>query len=131
MVNGNQKFYVCKHCGNIAVLINDKHVPLVCCGEKMSELIPNTIEANVEKHLPIVTKGIADSSINVQIGSALHPMEKEHHIAFMYVESEKGGQRKHLKAGEEPKLEFCFSNDKPITVYAYCNLHGLWKTEIK
>lgn len=131
MVSGNQKFYVCKRCGNIAVLINDKHMPLVCCGEKMSELVPNTVEASVEKHLPTVTEGITGGSISVQIGSVLHPMESEHHIAFVYVESEKGGQHKYLKAGEEPKLEFSFSNDKPIAVYAYCNLHGLWKTEIK
>jgi superoxide reductase len=126
----SQKFYVCKRCGNIADLIENKRMPLVCCGEKMSELVPNTVEASVEKHLPIVTNVIADS-ISVQIGSVLHPMENAHHISFVYVESEQGGQYKYLKVGEEPKLAFCFSNDKPIAVYAYCNLHGLWKTEIK
>jgi len=129
-MQGNQKFYVCKRCGNIADLVNNKHTPLMCCGEKMSELIPNTVEASVEKHLPAVTNVITDS-ISVQIGSTLHPMESGHHIAFVYVESEQGGQYKYLKVGEEPKLEFHVSNDKPIAVYAYCNLHGLWKTEIK
>ena len=58
-------------------------------------------------------------------------MTEEHHIAFVYVESERGGQRKALNPGEEPKLTFSFSDDKPIAVYAYCNLHGLWKTDIK
>ncbi|MCL2643289.1 MAG: desulfoferrodoxin [Candidatus Bathyarchaeota archaeon] len=127
----NQKFYICKHCGNIADLIKDSQVSLVCCGEKMSELVPNSVEASVEKHLPVVTKGVGADSISVQIGSVLHPMESGHNIVFVYVESEQGGQRKCLKVGGEPKLEFSFSSDKPIAVYAYCNLHGLWKTEVK
>ena len=126
---GNQKFFICKHCGNMIGLIDNKGVPMVCCGEKMTGLVPNTVEASVEKHLPVVT--VSGDRISVQVGSAAHPMEEAHHIVFVYVESEYGGQRKCLKVGEEPKLEFCFSNDKPITAYAYCNLHGLWKTEIK
>ena len=123
-----QKFFVCKHCGNMVGLINDKGVPLVCCGEDMTELVPNTVEASTEKHLPAVK--VSGDSIDVQIGSTPHPMENEHHIAFVYVETENGGQRKCLKVGEEPKLGFSFMNDKPIAVYAYCNLHGIWKTEI-
>ena len=124
----NQKFFICNHCGNMVGLIQDKGVPLVCCGEKMSELVPNTTEASVEKHLPAVT--VAGDSIKVQVGSAPHPMEEEHHITFVYVETESGGQRKCLKIGEDPAVAFAFSDDKPIAVYAYCNLHGLWKTEI-
>ena len=124
----NQKFFICKHCGNMIGLIDNKGVPMVCCGEKMTELVPNTVEASVEKHLPVVT--VSGDKISVQIGSVSHPMEEAHHIAFLYVETECGGQRKCLKVGEEPKLEFCFSNDKPIAVYAFCNLHGLWKTEM-
>ena len=127
-MSGSQKFFICKRCGNIAELINSKGVPLVCCGEKMTELIPNTVDASVEKHKPVVT--VSDSSITVEVGSIPHPMQYDHLITFVYVETERGGQRKYLKAGEEPKLMFSFSNDKPIAVYAYCNLHGLWKTEI-
>ena len=126
---GNQKFFICKHCGNLIGLIDNKGVPMVCCGENMTELTPNTVEASVEKHLPVVT--VSGSSIDVQVGSVPHPMEEAHHIAFVYVETERGGQRKCLKVGEEPKLTFSFSGDKPAAVYAYCNLHGLWKTEIK
>ena len=126
---GNHKFFICKHCGNMVVLIEDKGVPMMCCGEKMEALEPNTVEASVEKHLPAVT--VSGDSINVQIGGTPHPMEKEHHIAFVSVETQHGGQCKRLKVGEEPKLTFSFSNDKPAAVYAYCNLHGLWKTEIK
>jgi len=127
-MSGSQKFFICKRCGNIAELINSKGVPLVCCGEKMTELIPNTVDASLEKHKPVVTA--SDSSITVEVGSIPHPMQYDHLITFVYVETERGGQRKYLKAGEEPKLMFSFSNDKPIAVYAYCNLHGLWKTEI-
>ena len=125
----NQKFFRCRRCGNMVGLINDGGVPMICCGEKMIELEPNTVEASTEKHLPEVTA--SGNSINVQIGSVPHPMEEGHHIAFVYVETERGGQRKFLKIGEEPKASFVFTEDKPVAVYAYCNLHGLWKTEIK
>ena len=123
------KFYVCKHCGNMAGLIDNRGVPMLCCGEKMAELVPNTVEASKEKHLPVVT--VAGDGISVEIGSAEHPMLEEHHIAFVYVETQRGGQRKNLKPGELPSLAFRFADDAPMAVYAYCNLHGLWKTEIK
>jgi len=122
------KFYICKHCGNMVGLIDDKGVPMVCCGENMTELVSNTVEASVEKHLPAVN--VSGGSLSVQVGSTPHPMENEHHIVFVYVETERGGQRKCLKVGEEPKLTFSFVDDKPIAVYAYCNIHGMWKTEI-
>lgn len=128
-MNGQQKFFICKHCGNLIGLIDNKGVPMVCCGEKMTELIPNTVEASVEKHLPVVTA--LDNKLEVEIGSIPHPMEEAHHIDFVYVETECGGQRKILKIGHTPKAVFSFEEDKPIAVYAYCNLHGLWKTEIK
>ncbi|MCL2128265.1 MAG: desulfoferrodoxin [Treponema sp.] len=127
-MSGKQKFFVCKKCGNFAALLNNSGVPMVCCGEEMSELAPNTVEASVEKHLPVVN--YTGGSLIVQVGSAPHPMEEAHHIDFIYVETEKGGQRKKLKTGEEAKASFVFSDDKPVAVYAYCNLHGLWKTEI-
>jgi len=124
-----QKFFICKRCGNMAGLIKDEGVPMVCCGDEMTELIPNTVDASKEKHLPVAT--VSGDSISVKIGSAPHPMEEAHHIAFVYVETERGGQRKSLKAGEAPSLAFRFSDDKPVAVFAYCNLHGLWKAEIK
>ena len=125
---GNQKFYICTQCGNMVGLIEDKGMPILCCGKRMSELVPNTVEASMEKHLPAVT--VSGNNISVTIGSAPHPMEEAHHIGFVYVETELGGQRKCLKIGDEPKLSFCFMDDKPVAVFAYCNLHGLWKTEI-
>ena len=124
----SHKFYNCSHCGNTAVLVVDKGVPVVCCGEKMNELVPNTVEASTEKHLPAITASA--NSISVQVGSVPHPMEDGHHIAFVYVQTEQGGQRKRIKLGAEPKCEFTFVDDKPVAVYAFCNLHGLWKTEL-
>jgi superoxide reductase len=132
------RFFTCKHCGNLSGIIKDKGVPMVCCGEKMAELVPNTAEASGEKHLPAVSVKAEDCScgcecncLSVQVGSVPHPMEDGHHIAFIYVETERGGQRKGLNAGEEPAATFCLVDDKPVAVYACCNLHGLWKTEVK
>ena len=122
------KFFKCNLCGNLVVPVVDMGTQLVCCGQDMNRLEPNTTEASTEKHLPSVTAS-ADS-VSVQVGSAAHPMEDGHHIEFVYVKTEEGGQRKHLNIGEEPKCVFSFSDDKPIAVYAYCNLHGLWVTEV-
>ena len=127
-MRSKQRFFICNHCGNILGLIKDKGVPVVCCGEEMAELIANTVEASVEKHVPAVT--VSGDSIEVQVGSVLHPMEEEHHITFVYVETENGGQRKSLLVGKDPVAKFVFVDDKPIAVYAYCNLHGLWKAEL-
>jgi len=123
-----QKFLLCKHCGNMVGMIDSKGVPVICCGEKMAELVPNTVEASTEKHLPAVT--VSGDMIEVQVGSAPHPMEEAHHIAFVYVETENGGQRKHVDVGREPRVMFRVADDKAVAVYAYCNLHGLWKTEV-
>ena len=128
-MRGNQKFYICERCGNMVGLIKDRGVPLACCGNSMTELVPNTVEASMEKHLPVAA--VAGDTVSVQIGSALHPMESEHNIAFVYVETMQGGQRKSLNIGEAPMCAFSFLGDKPVAVYAYCNLHGLWKTEIQ
>ncbi|MCL2874637.1 MAG: desulfoferrodoxin [Defluviitaleaceae bacterium] len=127
-MNGKQKFFICEHCGNLIGFVENKDVPLVCCGLKMEELIANTVEASTEKHLPNVK--ISGNEVHVEVGSVLHPMEEGHHIKFIYVETECGGQRKSLKIGADPIASFCLVNDKPVAIYEYCNLHGLWKTEM-
>ena len=121
------KFYKCNRCGNVVEKVVDSRVPVVCCGEKMEELVPNTVDASGEKHVPVVTN-LGDGRIKVEVGSVHHPMEKEHHIAFIYVETDKGGIRIDLK--DEPVAEVCTCGAKPLAVYEYCNLHGLWKTEL-
>lgn len=123
------KFYICNHCKNIIGKIQDKGVPVVCCGEKMAELVPNTTEAATEKHIPVTS--VEGNLITVQIGSTLHPMTEEHLIQWVYLETEEGGQRKSLKAGDKPEVVFALSpRDKAKAVYAYCNLHGLWKADL-
>lgn len=122
------KFYRCRHCGNVIIKFVDSGVPVVCCGEQMEELIPNTVDASNEKHVPVV-KMSENGKIKVEVGSIPHPMTPEHHIVFIYVEMENGGIRIDLK--EEPEAEICACNGKVTAVYEYCNLHGLWKTEIK
>jgi superoxide reductase len=94
----------------------------------MKEHVPNTVEASVEKHLPVI-EAVGDK-MAVSVGSAPHPMTEEHYIAFVYAETKNGGQRKGLRPGGEPAAVFAFVEDSPVAVYAYCNLHGLWKTEV-
>lgn len=125
----NQKFYICKVCGNLVDKLEDSGVPMVCCGQKMEELIPNTVEASGEKHLPVYA--LKDNVLEVSVGSILHPMVQEHYISWVYVKTEKGCQRKNLLVNEDPKVSFNFYEDKPLSIFAYCNLHGLWKTDIK
>jgi superoxide reductase len=125
----SQKFLVCELCGNLVGLVSGKHAPIMCCGKEMAEIVPNTVEASVEKHLPDVA--VAGGKLSVSVGSVPHPMEDGHHIVFVYVETKRGGQRKRLGAGDAPTLEFSIIDDEPVAVYAYCNLHGMWKTEVK
>lgn len=122
------KFFICEHCGNLVGVIHDAGVPMMCCGQKMTQLIPGTVEASVEKHLPVVT--VDGDKVKVEVGSVAHPMAEEHSILWVYLQTDKGGQRKNLKVGEAPVAEFSLLDEKPVAAYAYCNLHGLWKTEI-
>ncbi len=121
------KFYICRHCGNFVSMIHSAGVPMMCCGQKMEELAPNTVEASGEKHLPAVT--VKDGMVSVNVGSIDHPMLPEHFIEWVYVETENGGQIKMLKPGDAPAVSFCLGGDKAVAVYAYCNLHGLWMTK--
>ena len=121
------KFYKCNQCGNVVIKVVDANVPVMCCGEKMVELTPNTVDASGEKHLPVVTR-IDEKTIKVEVGSVAHPMLEEHHISFIYVETENGGIRVDLK--DKPEAVICTCGSKPVAVYEYCNLHGLWKTEL-
>lgn len=124
-----QKFFICKHCKNLVGMIKDAGVSMICCGEPMEELVPNTTEAATEKHIPVVT--VTDNTVVVEIGSIAHPMTEEHHIAWVYLQTEKGGQRKCLAVGAAPQVTFVLEDDKAVSAFAYCNLHGLWKAEIK
>ena len=124
-----RKFFICEHCKNLVGSIHDSGVPMICCGQKMTALEANTVEASQEKHLPVVT--VEGNVVTVAVGSVAHPMVEEHFIQWVYLLTDKGGQRKSLSAGEEPVAKFALlDGEKPLAAYEYCNLHGLWKTEL-
>lgn len=121
-----QKFFICEHCGNIIAMVKNTGVPVMCCGQKMTELVPGTTDAAVEKHVPSYV--VEGNKVIVTVGEVEHPMAEEHYIEWVSIQTKQGNQRKALKPGEAPKI--CFSiceGDEVEAVYAYCNLHGLWK----
>lgn len=122
------KFYVCETCGNLVGMINESGVNMMCCGKKMTLIEPGTVEASKEKHIPVAT--VEGNTVKVNVGSVDHPMTEEHLIEWVYLQTCRGGQRKCLKAGDAPTVTFSLCDEKPVAVYAYCNLHGLWKVEL-
>jgi superoxide reductase len=122
------RFYICEHCGNIVGMIHSSGVPLMCCGQKMKKLEAGVTEASKEKHIPVVN--VSGNIVEVTVGSVEHPMTEEHSIMWIYLLTDKGGQRKCLSAGDAPKVSFALADEKPVAAYAYCNLHGLWMCEI-
>ena len=118
-------FYKCAHCGNIIAHINDSGVRVVCCGEEMKPLIPNTTDASGEKHVPVIKQ--EGNLVTVSVGSVAHPMLEAHYIQWIILETKQGRQRKLLKAGEKPAAVFALTDgDEVVAAYEYCNLHGLW-----
>jgi len=123
------KIYRCPVCGNIITKVSDSGVPVVCCGKPMEELVANTTDAAVEKHVPVVE--VEEGKVKVFVGSVTHPMLPEHSIQWIALETKMGFQVKYLQPGEEPKKCFMFcKHDQAIAAYEYCNLHGLWKKDI-
>lgn len=120
------KFYKCEHCGNIITMIEDKGVPVMCCGQKMTELVPGVSDGAAEKHVPVFT--VKGNTVSVVIGEVEHPMIDTHYIEWICLQTTSGNQIKYLKPGEEPKAVFALTEGESVeAVYAYCNLHGLWK----
>ncbi len=124
-----KRFFICKHCGNLIGTIENSGVIPVCCGDPMTELVPNTVEASNEKHLPVIS--VSGNLVTVEVGSVEHPMVEEHFIKWVFIQTKSGGQRKCLTPGNKPKVTFALENDELVAAYEYCNLHGLWKTEYK
>ena len=121
------KFFACERCGNFVGMIKESGAPMVCCGEKMKELVPGTSDGAVEKHVPVVK--LEGKKVIVTVGEVEHPMVDAHYIEWIAIETAKGAQRKVLKPGDKPELEFILTDDDSfVAAYAYCNLHGLWKS---
>jgi superoxide reductase len=120
------KFYICKGCGKIVAIVKDSACPTKCCGESMEEIIPGTTDAAVEKHVPVYE--IKDNKVYVTVGEVVHPMTEAHFIEWIAIETKNGNQRKTLTPTDEPKAVFpLLEGDEVLAVYAYCNLHSLWK----
>lgn len=123
------KFYRCNVCGNVVIKTIDSGVDVVCCGEEMEELVPLTMDQGMEKHVPVWERE-DDCTLKVQVGKEMHPMMPAHFIQFICLETEHGGQIVYLTSQDKPQALFCCCKDKPKAVYEYCNVHGLWKTDV-
>ena len=122
-----ERFYECKTCGGIFGLIHGEH-PASSCREALEPMEIKTEESGKEKHLPKAT--VQNGRVRVEVGEISHPMEEGHHIAWVYLRTDRGGQRKTLLPDQPPAAEFALLEEKPLAVYAYCNQHGLWKAEL-
>ena len=121
------KFFICEHCGNIIAIVKSSGVPVMCCGRKMTEIIPGTTDAAVEKHVPVVE--VSGNIATVTVGSVEHPMIDAHYIEWIAIRTNLGNQRKALNPGDAPKACFALCDGEKIeAAYAYCNLHSLWKS---
>ena len=120
------KFYLCKHCGNLAEMVVDGGVNPICCGEKMTQLLPNTVDAAMEKHVPVIH--VNGDTVTVNVGGVAHPMLPEHYIEWIILETNLGRQRKQLNPGQAPQAVFALvEGEEVVAAYEWCNLHGLWK----
>ena len=125
----NVRFYFCPICGNVIGLIDGDMDHVTCCGRKMELMRANTTDASQEKHVPVYE--VEGNEIVVKVGEVVHPMEEKHYITFITLVTEDKMMRVDLKPGEEPKASFMLANgEEVVAVYEYCNLHGLWKTEL-
>ncbi len=121
----NIKFYRCKVCGNIMVMLLKNGETKTCCEQNMTVVEPNTTEGTNEKHIPVVTKD--NGIIHVTVGETLHPMLPEHYIEMITIDAGKKTEIAYLAPGLEPKVDF--ANIGSGTVYEYCSVHGLWKAD--
>lgn len=122
------KFLKCKICGKIVAVVNERQVPTICCGQPMEEMVPNTSDGAVEKHVPVFE--VEGNIVHVKVGSVDHPMLDNHYIEWIAIQTNLGNQRKVLKPGEKPEAEFALlPGEKVLAVLEHCNLHGLFATK--
>lgn len=119
-------FFRCSICGNIVGIVKDGGGRLVCCGKPMEKLVANTTDAAAEKHVPLGEH--KDGKLYVKVGSAQHPMTEAHYIEWIAITDGINTQRISLSPADKPEAIFCDRENAEI--YAYCNLHGLWKATI-
>ncbi len=121
-----QRYFSCPRCGNIVLMVKDAGVPIRCCGEDMTQMVPGATEGAGEKHIPVYK--VEGNRVSVSVGSAAHPMAEEHSIEWVSLQTRQGGQYKTLRPGRAPEVSFALCDGDDVeAAYAYCNLHGLWK----
>ena len=124
-----KRLFISEDKKTIAMLILKGTDEIYCGGSQMKNLVANTTDAAQEKHVPEVK--IDGKKIFVKVGSVAHPMTAEHFIQWIYLQTKKGGQYRHLTPSDSPEANFIIADDdEPVAVYEYCNLHGLWKADI-
>jgi superoxide reductase len=124
MPTENLQIYKCEVCGNIVEMLHSGAGELVCCGQTMKLFVENTVDAALEKHVPVVEQ--AGGKVNVKVGSVAHPMEEKHYIEWVELVVDGKAYRQFLKPGDAPEASFDI-DAKNVTAREYCNLHGLWK----
>ena len=120
------ELFICKHCGNIITFLENSNVPVMCCGEKMHKVEPNTVDAAVEKHLPVIE--VKDLLATVTVGAVEHPMQDDHYIKWIVLETSEGIKVKNLTPSDKPIAIFSLlDGEEVIAAYEFCNKHGIWK----
>jgi len=125
-MKNERKFFKCPHCGDIVSYVQHAGPGVSCCGEMMQQILPNTVDAAKEKHVPSAVR--EGNKLIVTVGSVPHPMTEEHYIGWIVIADGDRTQRVTLTSLQTPSADF-FISDDPVTVYAYCNLHGLWEAQ--
>lgn len=123
----NVRFYKCPICGNVVGLIDGNMEHVTCCGKPMELMVANTSDGAVEKHVPTYEK--VDNELVVRVGEVEHPMDKDHYIMWIAQVSDNRTTRVRLFPEQSTETRFPYIPNSII--YAYCNKHGLWKTEVK
>ena len=121
------KYYRCPVCGNVIEVVKGNVNLVKCCGQTPVLMEANTVDAAVEKHVPVYE--IEGEEIVVKVGEVIHPMEDAHYITFITLVTNDRVIRVDLKPGDEPVVRLPYVSGSVI--YEYCNLHGLWKNEVK
>jgi superoxide reductase len=116
--------YKCEACGNIVEVLTGGGGELVCCGEAMKLMTENTVDAAVEKHVPVVAA--VEGGFKISVGDVAHPMDGDHYIEWVEIVANGKSYHQFLNPGDAPEAVFCVSAES-VSARAYCNLHGLWK----
>ena len=125
-MTGKLEIYKCQHCGKIVEVIHAGDGELACCGSPMAPVTENSVDAAKEKHVPVGKK--IDGGYKATVGSVLHPMEEKHYIEWIELIADGRSYRQFLKPGEAPQAVFAVAANS-VSFRAYCNLHGLWRSE--